>query len=106
MRNYLFMAALVLTAMALTPRAAHALRCCDNDSVTPVEVGTGSTCAEAQANLATLCNNDVAADCIGLINACRFGIVYVDDCYDNPGGGLASSGYEMYGCKYFCPPSP
>jgi|HubBroStandDraft_3_1064219.scaffolds.fasta_scaffold232464_2 hypothetical protein len=106
MRQFLFAAALGLTALALTAKPAHALRCCDNDSTTPVEVGTGSTCAAAQANLQALVNADVAADCGSLTQSCRFGLTYLDDCYDNPGGGLASQGYESYGCKYFCPPFP
>ena|SRR3984893_12426618 len=106
MRNGLFMAALVLTALALSAKPAHAFRCCDNDSTTPVEVGTGSTCAAALANLQALVNADVAADCGSLFQSCRFGLTYTDDCYDNGGGGLASSGYESYGCKYYCVPRP
>jgi hypothetical protein len=106
MRNLLFVAVLGLTVMALTAKPAHAIKCCDDDSATPVEVGTGSTCAAAQSNLQAILNADIAADCGSLFNSCRFGVVYVDDCYDNPGGGLASQGWEGYGCKYICSPYP
>jgi|HubBroStandDraft_3_1064219.scaffolds.fasta_scaffold430006_1 hypothetical protein len=106
MRNLLFASVLLLTALALFVQPAHAVLCCDSTQTsTPTEVGTGSTCAEAQADLAARLDADITARCGGR-DDCRNGIVYTDDCYDNPGGGLASSGWEAFGCVYRCGPPP
>jgi hypothetical protein len=104
MRNPMLLVALLLTMLALSPRPAQAIRCCDINDSTSTNVGTGSTCATAQANLKAICDAEARGVCGGPRNTCLGGITYTDDCYDNPGGGLASSGYEPFGCFYTCVP--
>jgi hypothetical protein len=103
MNRWGLIVAAVLVTAALSTKPAHAFVCCDtsSDSFTTTLVGTGSSCAAAQAALSAALQSQERSDCLswdGTTRVCRFGVIYVDDCYDAGHGVLASKGYEEFEC--------
>lgn len=103
MNRWGLVVAAVLFAAAVSTQPAHAYLCCDtsSDSITSTLTGTGSSCSAAQTALSTAIHNEEVSTCqdIDQVSAvCRFGIHYVDDCYDVSPGVFGSKGWEAFEC--------
>ena len=100
----LLVAVLACTAALSTPKAAHALLCCDNGEYQTSQWWVWApTCSEAQSNFQSFTLPEAQAACGGVAKVCA---ITLPPCLEW-NGGWKVSGCMIYGCRTFCgPPTP
>jgi hypothetical protein len=99
--GFLLVAVLACTAAFSTPKAAHALLCCDNGGYqTSQWFVWAPTCSEAQSNFRAYTLPEAQAACGGVTKVCA---ATIPDCYPW-NGGWKVNGVMTYSCREDCGP--
>ena len=91
-----------------TPKALHAILCCETGYSTAVQYwAKAPTCAEAQAAYRALARPEANDTCGGSTYVCAFSIPACEDwTFEDPVNPWKIDGYAHFGCKYQCPIDP
>lgn len=101
----LFTGAMLVVALALisglsNAKPAWALCWCptNNDYVTSMHWGMGSSCTAAHNDLLAQVNQEASADCGGVTKTCFGALVVTTSCHYED-GMYVEDGYKEYSCK-------